>query len=161
MPIKPKKRLGQNFLADTNIREKLVKAAEFNPQDTILEIGPGRGEITSLLLPKVRKVYALEIDGSLCSILKQTLGDYPNLELINKDILKFDLNSIPERVKVIGNIPYYISTPIIEHLFEYREKIQSIFMTVQKEFAVRMSAAPGSRDHSSLSCFVQYYCEPK
>ena len=161
MPIKPKKSLGQNFLADRNIREKIVKAAEFNLKDAVLEIGPGRGEITSLLLPKVKKLYALEIDRSLCDVLKETLGNHSNLELINKDILKFDLFSIPGQIKVVGNIPYYISTPIIEHLFEYREKIEAIFMTVQKEFAKRMSAAPGSRDYSSLSCFVQYYCEPK
>lgn len=161
MPIKPKKSLGQNFLADRNIREKIVKAIEFNLHDTVLEIGPGRGEITSLLLPKVKKIYALEIDKALCATLKETLGNCLNLELINEDILEFDLSSIPEQIKVVGNIPYYISTPIIEHLFKNREKIEVIFMTVQKEFAKRMSAAPGSRDFSSLSCFVQYYAEPK
>ncbi len=161
MPIKPKKRLGQNFLADTNIREKIIKAVEFNSQDTVLEIGPGRGEITSLLLPKVKKLYALEIDKSLCSILQEAFPNHSNLEIINKDILKFNLDCIPESIKVVGNIPYYISTPIIEHLFEYRAKIEAIFMTVQREFGKRMSAKPGCRDYSSLSCFVQYYTEPK
>jgi len=165
MHTKPKKRLGQNFLTDKNIQRKIVAACEFNPSDVVLEIGSGRGELTRLIAGNVFKVYALEIDSSLCKELINNLEDFNNIEIINQDVLKFNItnyfNKLKRKIKVVGNIPYYISSPIIEHLFEFKEKIDAIFITVQKEFAKRLAAAGNSKEFGSLSCFVQYYCEPK
>lgn len=160
----PKKKLGQNFLIDKNIQRKIICVCELKPQDTVLEIGAGRGELTSLIADNVAKVYAAEIDPQLCNILKGHLKKYKNVKIINQDILKFNLRRYlgkSQKIKVIGNIPYYIATPIIEHLLKYRDKIDSIFITVQKEFAKRLIAQSGSKDYSSLSCFVQYYTKPK
>lgn len=164
MHIKPKKGLGQNFLIDKNIQKKIIRHCELKPSDTVLEIGAGRGELTRLIAESARMVYALEIDPYLCDILKDNLREYRNVRIINKDILKFNLNTRfrkLEDVKIVGNIPYYIATPIIGHLLKYRNKIENIFITVQKEFARRMTGLPGCRDYSSFSCFVQYYTEPK
>ena len=165
MHIKPKKSLGQNFLVDKNIQKKIIVYLEIKPDDIILEIGAGRGELTNLIAKEAEKVYALEIDNSLCGILKENLKSYSNVEIINRDILKFNLRAyfrnLKQNLKVFGNIPYYISSPIIEHLFNYRNKIESIFITVQKEFAKRVTAIPGSKEYGSLSCFVQYYAKPK
>jgi len=165
MHIKPKKSLGQNFLVDKNIQKKIIVYLEIKPDDIILEIGAGRGELTNLIAKEAEKVYALEIDNYLCGILKDNLKVYSNVEIINRDILKFNLRAyfrnLKQNLKVFGNIPYYISSPIIEHLFNYRNKIESIFITVQKEFAKRVTAIPGSKEYGSLSCFVQYYANPK
>ncbi|MCX5710291.1 MAG: 16S rRNA (adenine(1518)-N(6)/adenine(1519)-N(6))-dimethyltransferase RsmA [Candidatus Omnitrophica bacterium] len=163
MRLQPKKRLGQNFLADKNIRNKIVAACGISSTDIILEIGSGKGEMTLTLAGKARKVYALELDNRLIPFLEETFAGYKNIKLIHKDILKFDLNKgIKEkRVKVIGNIPYYISSPIIAHIAKYRKKIDSAFLTVQKEFADRLVAKPGTKDYGSFSCFVQYYFEPQ
>lgn len=162
MHIKPKKKLGQNFLVDKNIQRKILAACDLKPKDIILEIGSGRGELTQLIAPKVKKVYALEIDPDLCGLLKERLKEYKNVIIINQDILRFNFKKyFNNRVKVLGNIPYYISTPIIEHLFKFRQKIETAFITVQKEFAARITALPGSKDYGSLSCFVQYYANPK
>lgn len=165
MRIRPKKRLGQNFLIDKNIREKIVGACDLSVLDTVLEIGAGKGEITGLLAAKAGFVYALEIDPSLCEILKAGLSGLRNVEVLKEDVLKLDFNRFFKKlsgsVKVVGNIPYYITTPIIERLIEHRDKIDSAFIMVQKEFALRAASCPGSKSFGSLSCFVQYYTAPK
>ena len=165
MHIKPKKRLGQNFLTDKNIQRKIIDCLQLKPSDIVLEIGSGRGELTGLIAQKTEKIYALEIDNDLCQVLKDNLKDRLNIEIINQNILKFNLrkhfNRIERRIKVTGNIPYYISSPIIEYLIKYRDKIDAVFITVQKEFARRMTAVPGSKLYGAFSCFVQYYFEPK
>lgn len=169
---KPKKGLGQHFLIDKNIQEKIVKACKLKKTDTILEIGPGRGEITQVLLGKVKKVIAVEIDKNLCQILKEKFSSFKNLELLNTDILKLNLSDLrgrtglgrsrrgEERLKVIANIPYYISTPIIAHLLRFKESLEVVFLTLQKELAMRLTALPGNKDYGAFSCFVQFYAQP-
>jgi 16S rRNA (adenine1518-N6/adenine1519-N6)-dimethyltransferase len=163
MRPQPKKSLGQNFLIDKNIRNKIIESVDLDPADTVLEIGPGEGAITGLLCQHAAKVFAVEIDRSLCALLTAKFATVQNLSVINADFLKFDLRSLPpgNKLKVIGNIPYYITSPIVEHLLLYREKITDIYLTVQKEFANRMAADPGSKVYGSFSCFVQYYTEPE
>jgi 16S rRNA (adenine1518-N6/adenine1519-N6)-dimethyltransferase len=130
-----------------------------------LEIGAGTGVMTGLIASNTSKVYSLEIDRTLYPLLAKNLKAYTNIRIINQDILKFDLDKLRDtaslKIKVFGNIPYYITTPIIEHLFKFRHKIEIIFLTVQKEFGQRIVALPGSKDYGSFSCFVQYYTEPK
>lgn len=164
MHLKPKKGLGQHFLVDQNIQRKIISNSELKSSDIVLEIGSGRGELTQLLAKKVERVYAIEIDSRLYTVLKDKFKNFTNLKIIQQDILKFNLRKRFKAVtglKVIGNIPYYITTPIIEHLLKFRGQIDSVFITVQKEFAKRMAAKPGSKDYGSFSCFVQYYTEPK
>ena len=165
MYLKPKKRLGQNFLIDKNIQNKIIHACNFRSTDTIIEIGAGRGELTQLIAQRVNKVYAFEIDRDLCPILKDNLINHKNVTIINKDFLKADLREYLKKsdqsIKVIGNIPYYITTPIIEYLLKYKHNIEIIFLTVQKEFALRMLSKAGSKDYGSFSCFIQYYTAPK
>lgn len=162
---KPKKRLGQNFLIDRNIQNKIINACSLGSCDTVLEIGAGRGELTKLIAQRVNKVYAFEIDRDLCSILKNNLADHKNAAIINGNFLKVDLREYFKRsdhkIKVIGNIPYYITTPIIEYLLKYKHNIEIIFLTVQKEFALRMLSSAGSKDYGSFSCFIRYYTRPK
>jgi 16S rRNA (adenine1518-N6/adenine1519-N6)-dimethyltransferase len=165
MQIKPKKRLGQSFLIDPNIKRKIIASCGLSQKDTVLEIGSGRGELTKLIAENAGSVLAVEIDTSLTEILKNNLIAYPNAKIINRDILKLDLSKVPvkfgKKLKVIGNIPYYISTPIIEYLLKYRKRIGSIHLTVQKEYARRLMALPGGADYGSLSCFVQYHAVPE
>jgi 16S rRNA (adenine1518-N6/adenine1519-N6)-dimethyltransferase len=164
MHYKPKKKLGQNFLVDENVQKNIVAKCDLNPEDVVLEIGAGKGELTRLIAERVKTIYALELDSDVCVILKNNLKDIANLEVINQDILKFNLSKYfnpKHKIKAIGNIPYYISTPIIEHLLKFRNKIDTIFLTVQKEFAERLVANPGSKIYGALSCFIQYYTEPK
>jgi len=165
MHNKPKKRLGQNFLIDKNIQRKLIASYNLKAFDRILEIGAGYGELTKLIADNAAFVCALEIDAELCDTLKDNVRGYSNIKIINQDILKLDLKSCfprsKNKIKVVGNIPYYITTPIIEHLLKYRDKIETIFITVQKEFAERIAANSGSKEFGSFSCFVQYYCVPK
>lgn len=165
MYFKPKKSLGQHFLIDKNIQNKIINACEFKTSDIVLEIGAGRGELTRLIADRVSLVYAVEIDPYLSSVLVDNLKGNKNVRIITKDILKFNLKryfgKLEIKIKVIGNIPYYITSPIIEHLLKYRDKIDTIFITVQKEFARRMTACPGSKEYGSLSCFVQYYTKAK
>ena len=131
----------------------------------VLEIGAGRGELTALIAPRVSKVFAVEIDPELLPQLADNLENHPNVRIINADILKFDLKKrIPaaiRKIKVVGNIPYYISSPIMEHLFKYNKLISSAYITVQKEFAVRAAATEGSKDYGSLSCWTQFYSDPE
>jgi 16S rRNA (adenine1518-N6/adenine1519-N6)-dimethyltransferase len=167
MYIKPKKSLGQNFLIDKNIQKKIVHACGLAKDDIVLEIGAGRGDLTVHLAKAAKKVYALEVDQRLCLLLAMRLMAYDNCQVIQKDILKFDINKFVEenkikpKIKVIGNIPYYISSPIIERLIEYRQVISAAFLTAQKEFGQRAKASPGSKVYGSFSCFVQYYCACK
>lgn len=165
MRIQPKKRLGQNFLIDKNIRKKIAESCNLSASDSVLEIGAGRGEITGLLSRKAGFVYALEIDPSLCEILKRNLYGLDNVDIIMGNVLAPDFkkffSKIKGKIKVIGNIPYYITTPIIERLIEQRDKITSAFIMVQKQFALRIVSRPGSKSFGSLSCFVQYYTSPK
>jgi len=163
MRPKPKKKLGQNFLVNSGIREKLVACCDFQAADVVVEIGCGRGEITGLLASKSKRVVALELDRYCLSAARQTLSGFENIELVNQDILKFNFKKKfgKNKVKVFGNIPYYISTPIIQRLIEYRDNISRIFITVQKEFAQRLSAKSGSKIYGSLSCFAQYYFDAR
>ncbi len=164
MYLKPKKRLGQNFLIDRNIQEKIIEHCKLSLDDFVLEIGSGKGAITGLIAGRAAKVLAVEIDRDLCKILEDNLKSFSNVEVVNRDFLKLDLKKYLEKsrkIKVIGNIPYYITTPIIERLLESKDSFESIFITVQKEFALRAAAQAGSKDYSSLSCFLQYYTSPK
>jgi 16S rRNA (adenine1518-N6/adenine1519-N6)-dimethyltransferase len=167
MHIKPKKSLGQNFLIDKNIQKKIIRASNLSKEDIVLEIGAGRGDLTAQIAQYARKVYALEIDQRLYPFLQQAIDVYDNCQIIKADILKFNLskflkdNQIRQKIKVIGNIPYYISSPIIQHLIEHRQAISVVFITVQKEFGRRARAIPGSKEYGSFSCFVQYYGECK
>lgn len=167
MRIKPIKSLGQNFLVDQNITRKIIEALELRSSDIVLEIGAGQGELTGLIAPKVDKLYALEIDRRLYPLLIERFEIYSSVSIINQDILKcdlvkfFDELKIKGKIKVFGNIPYYISSPIIERLIKYRVVIKEAFITVQKEFARRVVAVPGSKEYGSFSCFLQYYTIPK
>lgn len=165
MRHKPKKSLGQNFLIDGNIRGKIISSLGLEANNTVVEIGSGRGELTLQIAKKVKQVYALEIDRALCEALAQNLKEYPNIEVRRADILKFDLGSLAEaageKLKIFGNIPYYISTPIIERLIKYKDYLGVAFLTLQKEFAERLAAGPGSKRYGSLSLFAQYYFQPQ
>jgi len=167
MHIKPKKSLGQNFLIDKNIQKKIISACNLSKEDIVLEIGSGRGDLTVQLAQRAKKVYALEIDQRLYPQLEQALEIYDHCQIIKSDILKFNLgkflqdNLIRQKIIVVGNIPYYISSPIMEHLFKYAQDISTAFITVQKEFAHRVRAVPGSKEYGSFSCFVRYYCFAK
>ncbi|MDD6207759.1 MAG: 16S rRNA (adenine(1518)-N(6)/adenine(1519)-N(6))-dimethyltransferase RsmA [Clostridiales bacterium] len=159
------KRFGQNFLIDTHVLDKIIRAAQITSEDLVLEIGPGIGTMTQYLCENARQVIAVEIDSNLIEILSDTLSPYDNVTVINEDILKLDINQIVEQqnngrpIKVVANLPYYITTPIIMGLFESHVPIDSITVMVQKEVAERMQAGPGSKDYGALSLAVQYYAE--
>lgn len=164
--MKPRKSLGQNFLIDKNIQAKIIRACDLSGNDTILEIGPGRGEITQHLLARAGKVIAVEIDRILYQGLKEKFGSFKNLELLNADILKLSLSGLcglrgGKELKVIANIPYYISSPIITYLLSYGRLFGEIYLTLQKEFAERLTACPGNKGYGSFSCFAQFYTKPK
>lgn len=161
------KKFGQNFLIDSNIVEKIVRDAGVTKDDFVLEIGPGIGTMTQYLCESAREVVAVEIDTKLIPILKDTLSAYDNVSVINEDILKVDINKLAlERngnkpIKVVANLPYYITTPIIMGLFESHVPIESITIMVQKEVADRMQVGPGTKDYGALSLAVQYYAKPQ
>ena len=161
------KRYGQNFLIDSHILEKIIDAAGITKEDCVLEIGPGIGTMTQYLAESAGEVAAVEIDRALIPILKDTLSDYRNVTVINEDILKVDINSlVRERnqdrpIKVVANLPYYITTPIIMGLFESHVPLKSITVMVQKEVAQRMQVGPGTKDYGALSLAVQYYAKPQ
>lgn len=164
--MKPRKSLGQNFLIDKNIQAKIIRACNLSGDDTVLEIGPGRGEITQYLLEQAGKVIAVEIDNNLYQGLKERFGSFKNLELFNKDILKLSLSGLRglrggKKLKVIANIPYYISSPIITRLLSHGSLFSEIYLTLQKEFAERLTAHPGNKTYGSFSCFAQFYTKPK
>lgn len=160
------KKFGQNFLIDTHVLDKIINSAHITEEDFILEIGPGIGTMTQYLAESARKVIAVEIDKKLIPILEDTLSSYDNVSIINEDILALDLKELVKNengdkpVKVVANLPYYITTPIIMGLFEKHVPIESITIMVQKEVADRMQAGPGTKNYGALSLAVQYYCEP-
>ena len=160
------KKFGQNFLIDERVLEKIISAAEVNKDDFVLEIGPGIGTMTQYLAENAREVMAVEIDKNLIPILQETLKEYENITVINDDILKVDINKLTEEynggrpIKVVANLPYYITTPIIMGLFEGGVPIDNITVMVQKEVAERMQVGPGSKDYGALSLAVQYYASP-
>lgn len=160
------KKFGQNFLIDTHVLDKIINAADITKDDFVLEIGPGIGTMTQYLACAAREVYAVEIDKALIPILEDTLSDYSNVTVLNEDILKVDIRKLAEEhnqgkpIKVVANLPYYITTPIIMGLFEGHVPIESITVMVQKEVADRMQVGPGTKDYGALSLAVQYYAEP-
>lgn len=162
-----RKKFGQNFLIDGNILEKIVDAAQIEETDCVLEIGPGIGTMTQYLAERAKSVVAVEIDANLIPILQDTLSSYNNVTVINNDILKVDISSIVEEqnagnpIKIVANLPYYITTPIIMSLLEKHVKLQSITIMVQKEVADRMKAEPGTKNYGALSLAVQYYTRPE
>ena len=156
------KKFGQNFLIDTHVLDKIIGSAEITKDDVVLEIGPGIGTMTQYLACAAREVTAVEIDRALIPILEDTLKEYDNVSIINEDILKVDIAALTggRPVKVVANLPYYITTPIIMGLFENHIPATSITVMVQKEVAERMQAGPGGKDYGALSLAVQYYAEP-
>lgn len=160
------KKFGQNFLIDPHVLDKIISAAEITKEDFVLEIGPGIGTMTQYLAEAAREVTAVEIDRNLIPILSETLSAYDNVQIINEDVLKLDLAALAKErnggkpVKVVANLPYYITTPIIMGLLEGGVPIESITVMVQKEVAMRMQAGPGTKDYGALSLAVQYYAEP-
>ncbi|MCI6241257.1 MAG: 16S rRNA (adenine(1518)-N(6)/adenine(1519)-N(6))-dimethyltransferase RsmA [Wujia sp.] len=156
------KRFGQNFLIDGHVIGKIIRAAEITKDDVVLEIGPGIGTMTQYLAEAAGEVFAVEIDKNLLPILAETLAEYDNVTVVNEDILKVDIATLTggRPVKVVANLPYYITTPIIMGLFENHIPATSITVMVQKEVAERMQAGPGGKDYGALSLAVQYYAEP-
>lgn len=161
------KSLGQNFLIDENILYKIIDGAEISKEDGVIEIGPGIGTLTQVLAERAGKVVAVEIDKNLLPILEETLREADNVEVINQDVLKLDLRGLirdkfeGKPVKVIANLPYYVTTPIIMKFLEERIPVSSMVVMIQKEVADRMQAKPGTKDYGALSVAVQYYCEPR
>ena len=160
------KKFGQNFLIDTHVLDKIISAAHITKEDMVLEIGPGIGTMTQYLAEAAGKVIAVEIDRNLIPILEDTLSEYNNVRVINEDVLKLDLRKLADEenggkaIKVVANLPYYITTPIIMGLFENHVPVESITVMVQKEVADRMQTGPGNKDYGALSLAVQYYAEP-
>ena len=160
------KKFGQNFLVDNNVLDKIISAADITKEDLVLEIGPGIGTLTQLLCENAREVIAVEIDKKLILILEETLSSYDNITVINQDILKVDIQALVQErnggrpIKVVANLPYYITTPIIMELFEQHVPLISVTVMVQKEVADRMQAVPSTKDYGSLSLAVQYYAKP-
>lgn len=161
------KKFGQNFLIDTHVLDKIIDAANITKDDFVLEIGPGIGTMTQYLCENARQVVAIEIDKNLIPILEDTLSAYDNVEVINDDVLKVDLEKLAAEknngrpIKVVANLPYYITTPIIMGLFEKKVPLESITIMVQKEVADRMQVGPGTKDYGALSLAVQYYAKPQ
>lgn len=161
------KKFGQNFLIDPHVLEKIMEASGITKEDFVLEIGPGIGTMTQYLCERAREVVAVEIDQNLIPILDETLMEYDNVTVINEDVLKVDINHLAREknggnpIKVVANLPYYITTPIIMGLFESRVPIDSITIMVQKEVADRMQVGPGTKDYGALSLAVQYYAKPE
>lgn len=160
------KKFGQNFLIDTHVLDKIIRAAEIGSDDCVLEVGPGIGTMTQYLACAAKKVIAVEIDRALIPILEDTLDGFDNVRVINEDVLKVDIAELAEKenggkpIKVVANLPYYITTPIIMGLFENHVPLKSITVMVQKEVADRMQVGPGTKDYGALSLAVQYYAKP-
>ncbi|MEG1846836.1 MAG: 16S rRNA (adenine(1518)-N(6)/adenine(1519)-N(6))-dimethyltransferase RsmA [Lachnospiraceae bacterium] len=161
-----RKKYGQNFLIDGNILDKIVESAQITKEDCVIEIGPGIGTMTQYLAEVAKEVIAVEIDKALIPILEDTLSAYDNVTVLNEDILKVDMNQLVQErnqgkpIKVVANLPYYITTPIIMGLFESHVPLESITIMVQKEVADRMQVGPGTKDYGALSLAVQYYAHP-
>lgn len=161
------KKYGQNFLIDTHVLDKIIRAAQIGVDDFVVEIGPGIGTMTQYLAAAARQVMAIEIDKALIPILEETLGGYDNVTILNEDVLKADIRGLVEDqnngepIKVVANLPYYITTPIIMGLFESNVPLEIVTVMVQKEVADRMKTGPGSKDYGALSLAVQYYACPE
>jgi len=161
------KKYGQNFLIDTHVLDKIISAAGVTKEDMVLEIGPGIGTMTQYLAEAAREVVAVEIDDKLIPIMEETLSEYDNVTIINEDILKLDIAKLADEknggkpIKVVANLPYYITTPIIMGLFESKVPLDNITIMVQKEVADRMQVGPGTKDYGALSLAVQYYAKPE
>lgn len=162
-----KKKFGQNFLINQHVLDGIVEGADLKADDVVIEIGPGIGSLTQYLAENVKEVVAIEIDNSLIPILEETMADYDNISIIHKDVMKVDLKRLIEerwpgkKVKVVANLPYYITTPIIMKLFEEHIPLDSITVMVQKEVADRMQANPSTKDYGALTLAVRYYSNPK
>jgi 16S rRNA (adenine1518-N6/adenine1519-N6)-dimethyltransferase len=158
----PSKRLGQNFLVDGRVLDRIVAACSFQKDDIVLEIGPGQGALTRCIAPLVRKLDIVERDPRLLASLQEEFGEGP-VQVHGADILDFSLDAVGGNgsIKVVGNIPYYISTPIMERMLFFRRRISVLFMTVQLEFAQRMTAKPGSKDYSAMTCLLDFFTEPE
>jgi 16S rRNA (adenine1518-N6/adenine1519-N6)-dimethyltransferase len=154
-----KKRLGQNFLFDPSILGRIIRAARLSPDDTVVEIGPGTGRMTAMLAECVKKVIAIELDRDLSEKLTEELSGYGNIDVVRGDALTFPYETLGE-FKVVANIPYYITTPILFKLLEYRDRLRSITVTIQKEVAERVAAKPGGKEYGVLSLMIQYYGKP-
>jgi 16S rRNA (adenine1518-N6/adenine1519-N6)-dimethyltransferase len=163
--LRPKKRLGQNFLVDRNVLDKIVAAAELTSDEPVLEIGPGLGVVTQELAARANSVVAVETDGALIPILEEILADLPNTEIVHADFLRLDTHQFlrerfgERRCTVVANLPYYITTPIIIQLLQVKDQVRRIVLMVQKEVAQRLAARPASSDYGSITVFVRYYCE--
>ncbi|MFA6321632.1 MAG: 16S rRNA (adenine(1518)-N(6)/adenine(1519)-N(6))-dimethyltransferase RsmA [Candidatus Omnitrophota bacterium] len=160
----PLKKLGANYLVDGNIRDKIISAADISKDDIVLEVGPGLGAVTLDLARTGAEVIAVEKDKKACAILGDLVGsDFPNLKIIHSDILEFDLPAAAGdgRIKVVGNLPYYVTTPIIEYILRNKKSVSSAVIMIQKEVALRLLAKAGEEDYSSLSCFIQYHAKPE
>ena len=161
------KKFGQNFLIDTHVLDKIIRAAKIKEEDFVLEIGPGIGTMTQYLCEKARRVVAVEVDRKLIPVLEETLSGYDNVAVLNEDVLKIDIAELAQEynqgkpIKVVANLPYYITTPIIMGLFESHVPLESITIMVQKEVAERMQAEPGTKDYGALSLAVNYYAKPQ
>ena len=155
----PRRSLGQHFLIDKNIVHKIVRLAELQPGETVLEIGPGRGILTDALLDSSGLVVAVELDAALCAHLRATLGRRSNFRLVEGDALTFDYAQVPSPFLVVANLPYYVSTPLLFRLLEDRRRIDRLVLMLQEEVVARLAAAPGGRDYGALSIAAQFYCE--
>ncbi len=155
----PRRSLGQHFLIDKNIVHKIVRLAELQPGETVLEIGPGRGILTEALLDSSGFVVAVELDAALCAHLRATLGRRSNFRLVEGDALTFDYAQVPSPFLVVANLPYYVSTPLLFRLLEDRRRIDRLVLMLQEEVVARLAAAPGGKDYGALSIAAQFYCE--
>ncbi len=155
----PRRSLGQHFLIDKNIVHKIVRLAELQPGETVLEIGPGRGILTEALLDSSGLVVAVELDAALCAHLRATLGRRSNFRLVEGDALTFDYAQVPSPFLVVANLPYYVSTPLLFRLLEDRRRIDRLVLMLQEEVVTRLAAAPGGKDYGALSIAAQFYCE--
>ncbi len=158
--IRPSKRFGQNFLIDQNIKNKIIGSIQLKREDVVLEIGPGLGALTEDLCRKVKKVIAIEKDNRLYDFIKKNIS-LDNLEIINNDFLEYKFKNISSKLTIVGNLPYSISSPILNHVIDNKNYINSIYITVQMEFGERLVALPGTKDYGSLSCYAQFYGGPR
>jgi len=162
--FRPKKKMGQNFLVDNNIKENIINALPLDEGKTVLEIGPGFGVMTLLLADKCERLFAVEKDPRICAMMEPIFKQKPNIELINDYILEVDIPALKgdeERILVFGNVPYYISSPIIQKMIDHRQSVEALYMVVQEEFADRVVSSPGTKVYGSLSCYCQYYTSAK
>ncbi|MFA5088346.1 MAG: 16S rRNA (adenine(1518)-N(6)/adenine(1519)-N(6))-dimethyltransferase RsmA [Candidatus Omnitrophota bacterium] len=155
-----KKQLGQNFLVDPRVKQRIISACELQPEETVLEIGAGRGELTREISPKVKQLIAIETDRALCRELEGQFT-HTNVTVIHEDFLKLSFEKLPRPLKVIGNLPYYITTPIVERILTRSDIFRSLYITVQYELGVRITAKKDRKDYGAFSCFVQYYATPE